>query len=82
MENIVGNRTQPRNEPETEPTTEATKAKMNEVFKVQMDKLDRRAREIITDNRALFNAIVDALMEKKMLSRKELFDLKGEYEHV
>lgn len=61
---------------------EATKAKMNEVFKVQMDKLDRRAREIITDNRALFNAIVDALIEKKMLSRKELFDLKGKYEHV
>ena len=62
--------------------SEETKSRMNSVFKTQMEKLDRRARDIIAENKDIFNAIVDSLMDKKILSREELFALKGEYEQT
>ncbi|MBQ7623719.1 MAG: AAA family ATPase [Clostridia bacterium] len=41
----------------------------------KLNELDSKAEEIIRKNRAAFNRIVDALMEKQMLTREELLDL-------
>lgn len=45
-----------------------------------MTRLDKKAAELISFNRELFDRIVEAVMDRKTLSRDEILEIKDEYE--
>lgn len=60
--------------------SEETKYRVNSIITEKMHEFDNRAYELISDNNRVFDNLVEALLDKQVLSRDELFEILEAYD--
>ena len=59
--------------------TEETSERINQAVKELLLKAEKRAEELLVSNRALLDAVAKVVLEKKMVSKKDLDRLLAKY---